>query len=644
MSQGASCFGWAIAGTGGGGGGSLTWAQTLANGNPSGGTNPVLSIDDEIEVASSVGSPTQIVWVAQNDSNTNVTLSGNGVSINLNATTSVVVNTGSAFNVGTGTGTHSYTGAFSLDAAGITLDSSVTMLYKGVLSTLTHSFQRDSGNGKVILLPNKVADGVNTRICLENDGGIGTIQNCIVNSTSTASRTWQLPDVSGTFVLGTGTSPRAARWTGTNTIGDGTWEFSGNDYIPTTSGSNLGSATNTIDTIFMASTIDYGNDLTFVSSSSTRMTLTTGGNLGIGIAPAATSRLHVDGNDVQIEGASVTDLFYVDYSANEVGIHTSNPSAQFHVVSVSGTGAASNLLLENSTGLDLMRVRNDGLIQFNTTSTSYNWAGVGEAINASNNSFPSFTSWYWRSQQAGYNPSDNTTLVLWEGKLGNINATEFNSFHFRSGPLVTGTNSNVMLIENYNPSGSGSTVSSTHAMFRILTGYSQVGSVNKVAMTVGVFGRTALGDQQDGDLNEGSQLYVNHVLRDYTSTIGDNQTIRCVNTVAQSLNSTSSFIKHGMTIDVSGTWTNAGTGVLTAVGLEINVAGGDVNYGLLVDGGNSGFGTDAPVSFVTVDGGDIEIVGTTDGVIMEDRTNNTRNRLYMDDDGGGNTTLFIESA
>jgi len=42
-------------------------------------------------------------------------------------------------------------------------------------------------------------------------------------STLTGGRTYMLPDISGTFALGTGTADRSGRWTGTNTLGAGSW-------------------------------------------------------------------------------------------------------------------------------------------------------------------------------------------------------------------------------------------------------------------------------------------------------------------------------------------------------------------------------------------------------------------------------------
>ena len=44
-----------------------------------------------------------------------------------------------------------------------------------------------------------------------------------ITSSLTGGRNYALPDINGTFALGTGTTDRSARWTGTNTLGAGSW-------------------------------------------------------------------------------------------------------------------------------------------------------------------------------------------------------------------------------------------------------------------------------------------------------------------------------------------------------------------------------------------------------------------------------------
>jgi hypothetical protein len=122
-----------------------------------------------------------------------------------------------------------------------------------------------------------------------------TIGLLIYNTSSSFFNYWdgstwiQMDTSTGGDVSGSGTTNYATMWTdGANSvIGDGTWAFSGNDYYPVTTGSNIGDATHRIGTIFMASVFDYANNLTFFNGTSTTMTLTTGGQLGIGTTPNA---------------------------------------------------------------------------------------------------------------------------------------------------------------------------------------------------------------------------------------------------------------------------------------------------------------------------------------------------------------------
>ena len=98
------------------------------------------------------------------------------------------------------------------------------------------------------------------------DLGATAFDGTLTNDDLTAARTWQLPDASGTIALTSDLPPpitddRIPRGDGTS-IEDGTWVNAGNDIYPVTTGSNIGQAANRIDTIFMASTIDFASNFT----------------------------------------------------------------------------------------------------------------------------------------------------------------------------------------------------------------------------------------------------------------------------------------------------------------------------------------------------------------------------------------------
>lgn len=196
-------------------------------------------------------------------------------------------------------------------------------------------------------------------------------------------------------------------------IVDGTWEFSVNDIIPTTTGSNIGSPTNRIGTIYMASTIDYATNLAW-NSTSERMRLTTTGELLIGTttlpinfgeklvvqsATDAYNTVFTDGtrklatyigtgggeDAVQIGVESAHDLLiygynggayntFIKYNESAVnkywGVNTYNLSAAWHVTGQSATSADFALKIDNISSAPLLHVRNDGNVGIGTTSPS----------------------------------------------------------------------------------------------------------------------------------------------------------------------------------------------------------------------------------------------------------------------------------
>jgi hypothetical protein len=112
-------------------------------------------------------------------------------------------------------------------------------------------------------------------------------------------------------------------------IVDGSWSFAANDIIPNVSGSNIGDDTHRVDTIFMASNIDYANDLVWKSAGVDYMTLTTAGDLGIGVV-VPTARLQISGIDA--------------------------------------TNANYALKVEDNVGTPILYSRNDGKTSFNTST------------------------------------------------------------------------------------------------------------------------------------------------------------------------------------------------------------------------------------------------------------------------------------
>lgn len=304
-----------------------------------------------------------------------------------------------------------------------------------------------------------------------------------LNSLSTTSaRNWNLPDASGTIAL-TSNIPSVAislnvipKGTGTGIV-DGNWQFSPNghnfDIIPTITGANIGNPSNRIGTIFMASVFDYANNLTFFNGTSTTMTLTTGGNLGIGVA-VPTSTLHVKGISstssdyaLKVDNSSSSGLFYV---RNDGVINTSFNSLKFGK-DVGDYGTGSN---NNSFGYftlhDLTSGGSNnafGSSAGGSTSTGFfnnyfgSFAGFGNSSGVSNNiighnSGVSNNGDYnlFIGESSGYsgtNSSSNTLLGAFSGYSNEGNSNVFIGF----GAGYNRTNdSNSLIIHNANTGGS----------------------------------------------------------------------------------------------------------------------------------------------------------------------------------------------
>jgi hypothetical protein len=138
-------------------------------------------------------------------------------------------------------------------------------------------------------------------------------------------------------VTGSGTTNRLTQWTGASTIGDGTWDFSGNNLIPVTSGANLGSTSNRIGTyhISNAGVINLGNSTYFTvnTGGQNKFTWFSGGTygIGVGVTEDATTRLDVSGSDAtssnfaaKFKDVSGNPILYVR-NDGKVGVQKTTP-------------------------------------------------------------------------------------------------------------------------------------------------------------------------------------------------------------------------------------------------------------------------------------------------------------------------------
>jgi hypothetical protein len=291
------------AGKSGGGGGAGTWAATLLLGADSGGTDANMTTTDKI----TFGGVSSISYNGVNKTiidsgNQLVSFEGSGSVQWLNASTALGLgespSTVERFRTTIGGGT--FRSAHRLDVShdgtgtwqGLQVRSTTPKTDVGVSATwgvnASLSGVASAGTHEYIGVRASVSGGTSNYSVQLQDGteALGYVLSSV---TADGKSNWVNPN---TLVNTNITDDVIPRGTGT-TIEDGTWTNVGNDLIPVTDGSNIGSATKGVGTLFMSSIIDYKSNLSFLNSASIKMTLTTGGELGIGSAPDASSILSV---------------------------------------------------------------------------------------------------------------------------------------------------------------------------------------------------------------------------------------------------------------------------------------------------------------------------------------------------------------
>ena len=80
---------------------------------------------------------------------------------------------------------------------------------------------------------------------------------------------------------------------------------------------------------------------------------------------------YADDQDISFtidQGGTTHQLMTLDGSANSVGIGTTTPSAKLNVKGIGTTSTTTALLVENSSGTDLLKVRDDGNVGIGTSS------------------------------------------------------------------------------------------------------------------------------------------------------------------------------------------------------------------------------------------------------------------------------------
>lgn len=428
-----------------------------------------------------------------------------------------------------------------------------------------------------------------------------TIGLLIYNTSSSFFNYWdgstwiQMDTSTGGDVSGSGTTNYATMWTdGANSvIGDGTWAFSGNDYYPVTTGSNIGDATHRIGTIFMASVFDYANNLTFFNGTSTTMTLTTGGQLGIGITPTIPdSKLEVKvatdqrfnfrnvsvptlGNTLVLQnindlGTDVTNvvtlgLDWYHASRNNLFSNIANiivPTAKVHIIGNNTFADLFALKVDNLGLSPLLYVRNDAKVSIGKVATLTTLDVLGDTTNT-----------LFKLNNANFAFADKLRI----DNNGSFYSGSINAF----GGFGTGT----YTIDHLNY-----TFNTSFSTYLAFTNAGGAGNKTSYGIIGGVIGSA------DSD-------YRLVILNSDTSTISGSG-LKVLSTGGSVANDGFDYYNYGVNINSSGVFTNSGSGTSYKIGLNVNVSNGEVNYAALFNGGNSGFGLSNPTATVHIKGVD----------------------------------------
>lgn len=162
---------------------------------------------------------------------------------------------------------------------------------------------------------------------------------------------------------------------------DGTWQYSTNDLLPVTTGSNLGSSSKRIGTGYI-NTVNYATDLVFSENGTERGRFLTGGNVGIGTA-TPNAKLEVSktsGEVMRLHTAAFGDpkmTWYDDI---------------YELFNIQARRSSSNTVFLSSSGVDNFRINgaNAGFgyydgntrLYINNTSLTYSLIVDGGGANA----------------------------------------------------------------------------------------------------------------------------------------------------------------------------------------------------------------------------------------------------------------------
>lgn len=238
-----------------------------------------------------------------------------------------------------------------------------------------------------------------------------------------------------------------------------------------------------------------------------------------------------------------------------VGINKTSPAGMLHVVGAGSTSGTTSMLVENSSNVDALNVKDDTSVIIGT-----------------------------------YSGKNNLTQLLINGNSGN-GAANAKGLHIKHS-LNGGTGQSYSLFIEATANPAGSSYPTTARIVHMLGGTVYTGGISIPALTSNLNTYTAIGT----DVEDLVQLKVNHAQSNYASVGSNTVTGKFINAVSRTFAAVTERKKTSVLIESTGVWNNTTTSGAINIGLDVQVSGGDVNYAGLFNGGNVGIGISSPTA------------------------------------------------
>jgi hypothetical protein len=538
------------------------------------------------------------------------------------------------------------------------------------ITTYLDSFAGPSWEGRLQFRTNSSNGAMNTQLTILNSGAAtfsglagsgnrvvvansgGTLISAVIGSGLAFDGTTLTATGGGSgSISGSGTSGTVALFTGATSIGNSVITQSGStigitsgitDSVVTFTNSTAYSTSNTYSLTYRSTTASFGiqpianiifdtvgdaaSRIRFVTRANaadydTRMTITAGGNVGIGtLNPGGKLGIQVANSGSNVSGLDVTNATNASFN---VSLRT-----DFTTITAGGTG---NLVFANAS--ERLRVHSSGTIAFS------NNGGVGNA-GTDTMSMGHFSSNYgWIQTWAGtpllLNPSGNPVIIGSTSNNGarfQVSGTATFSSNVAAGSTSSGAQINVFASSYgnnglFNAYGTDNFIKLQMGALGTNEGFIFTGSGNKISFFSG--GNLALTLNSNQTATFSSSVTANTLLTVNTPASGSGVIFRHVS----GTNNPGLFIE---TVESSRNVRLTASGSL--VSGQLLQLGAEGNAGVLnIGGSNVGIGTPSPTH-------KLQVLGSSDsGIRLTDSSGNTRALLNPSGVQHGEFTLFNNS-